>query len=406
MSLVSCVFDMAMVKNSYVLFARLCVELFQELPPLPSDESHGEITTVERQFLRNCQMELENLSLKTELPLVYVDESKYWRFIKTVRVLAEVFNNMKTTRTTRKSIIQVLMNPILPSERSTDAMNLFLSTIEKLADLQFSDEDFNQLFVSSRLDLQLENKYNDKVEVKLRKEAEDALARKIKEVVDLTERLLQVEALELKHKAKLQLRTETETAVAIERDYMRWKAEIFESEFNNQLVLRRESEIALDKERKELEGIKNLLETCFTGQKNLKSQVITWKDKYDQESSIRKEKEVALSTKKLELEIFKQLAGSYKQDADAMRQERDNALKTVQEIVDEQQPPPSFICPITQDVMKNPHMAADGFTYELEAIQKWINTGHRTSPMTNLKLSHFSFSPNRALRSAIEELGR
>ncbi|CAD5315687.1 unnamed protein product [Arabidopsis thaliana] len=327
-------------------------------------------------------MELENLSLKTELPLVYVDESKYWRFIKTVRVLAEVFNNMKTTRTTRKSIIQVLMNPILPSERSTDAMNLFLSTIEKLADLQFSDEDFNQLF----LDLQLENKYNDKVEVKLRKEAEDALARKIKEVVDLTERLLQVEALELKHKAKLQLRTETETAVAIERDYMRWKAEIFESEFNNQLVLRRESEIALDKERKELEGIKNLLETCFTGQKNLKSQVITWKDKYDQESSIRKEKEVALSTKKLELEIFKQLAGSYKQDADAMRQERDNALKT--------------------DVMKNPHMAADGFTYELEAIQKWINTGHRTSPMTNLKLSHFSFSPNRALRSAIEELGR
>lgn len=56
--------------------------------------------------------------------------------------------------------------------------------------------------------------------------------------------------------------------------------------------------------------------------------------------------------------------------------------------------------------MKNPHMAADGFTYELEAIQKWINTGHRTSPMTNLKLSHFSFFPNRALRSAIEELGR
>jgi len=108
---------MAMVKNSYVLFARLCVELFQELPPLPSDESHGEITTVERQFLRNCQMELENLSLKTELPLVYVDESKYWRFIKTVRVLAEVFNNMKTTRTTRKSIIQVCL--VLPFFSST-----------------------------------------------------------------------------------------------------------------------------------------------------------------------------------------------------------------------------------------------------------------------------------------------
>ncbi|CAE5960283.1 unnamed protein product [Arabidopsis arenosa] len=380
---------MATVENSYVLFARLCVELFQELPPLPSDESHCEITTLERQFLRKCQIELENLSVETDLPLVYVDESNYWRFIKTVRVLAEVFKNMKITGTTRKSITQVLMNPILPPESSTDAMNLFLSTIGNLADLQFSDENFNQLFLSSRATIELENKYNDEVEVNLRKEAEDALARKIKKVVDLTERLLQVEALEHKHEAELQLRTETETAVAIEGDYMRWKAEEFESEYKNEVVLRRESETELDKERKELEEIKELLETCFTEQENLNSLVITWQDKYDQESIIRREKEDALSTKKIELETVKGLIESYKQEADAMRQERDNALKTAQEI----------------ELMEDPHMAADGFTYELEAIKKWISTGHQTSPMTNLKLSHLNFVPNRALRSAIEELG-
>ncbi|XP_020866537.1 U-box domain-containing protein 57 [Arabidopsis lyrata subsp. lyrata] len=324
---------------------------------------------------------------------------------------------MKITGTTRKSIIQVLMNPILPPERSTDAMKLFLSTIGKLADLQFSDENFNQLFLSSRATIELENKYNDEVEVNLRKEAEDALARKFKEVVDLTERLLepyekkqgqlqlQVEALEHKHEAGLQLRTETEIAVAIEGDFMRWKAEEFESEYKNEVVLRRESETALDKERKELEGIKELLETCVTEQENLNSLVITWQDKYDQESIIRKEKEDALSTKKTELETVKGLVESYKQEADAMRQERDNALKTAQEIVDEQQPPPSFFCPITQEVMQDPHMAADGFTYELEAIKNWINTGHQTSPMTNLPLPHLNFVPNRALRSAIEELG-
>lgn len=101
---------MATVEKSYVLFARLCVELFQELPPLPSDESHGEITSLERQFLRKCQIELENFSIETDLPLVYVDESNYWRFIKTVRVLAEVFKNMKITGTTRKSIIQVCLS--------------------------------------------------------------------------------------------------------------------------------------------------------------------------------------------------------------------------------------------------------------------------------------------------------
>lgn len=107
-SLASCIFDMAMVENSHVLFARLCVELFNELPPLPSDESHGQITTFEKQFLRKCQMGLENSFPKTgTLPLVYVDESHCWRFIKTVRVLAEVFKNKMITETTRKSIIQV-----------------------------------------------------------------------------------------------------------------------------------------------------------------------------------------------------------------------------------------------------------------------------------------------------------
>jgi len=43
------------------------------------------------------------------------------------------------------------MNPILPPERITDAMNLFRSIIGKLADFHFSDEKFNQLVRSSRV---------------------------------------------------------------------------------------------------------------------------------------------------------------------------------------------------------------------------------------------------------------
>ncbi|CAM8978691.1 unnamed protein product [Rhodiola kirilowii] len=67
------------------------------------------------------------------------------------------------------------------------------------------------------------------------------------------------------------------------------------------------------------------------------------------------------------------------------------------------QPPPYIVCPIYQDVMKDPNVAADGFTYEAEAIQEWINSGHDTSPMTNLTLSHTNLVPNHALRSAIQE---
>ncbi|XP_052158551.1 U-box domain-containing protein 70-like [Oryza glaberrima] len=45
--------------------------------------------------------------------------------------------------------------------------------------------------------------------------------------------------------------------------------------------------------------------------------------------------------------------------------------------------PPHFICPISQEVMSDPHFAADGHTYEAEHIRKWLNDGHDTSPMTN-----------------------
>lgn len=65
--------------------------------------------------------------------------------------------------------------------------------------------------------------------------------------------------------------------------------------------------------------------------------------------------------------------------------------------------PPYFICPIFQEVMQDPVVAADGFTYEAEAIKGWLDSGHETSPMTDDKLGHNKLLPNHALRSAIQE---
>ncbi|KAK1558474.1 hypothetical protein Q3G72_019270 [Acer saccharum] len=67
------------------------------------------------------------------------------------------------------------------------------------------------------------------------------------------------------------------------------------------------------------------------------------------------------------------------------------------------QPPSYFICPIFQEVMQDPHVAADGFTYEREALRGWLDSGHDTSPMTNLALAHKNLVPNLALQSAIQE---
>lgn len=55
--------------------------------------------------------------------------------------------------------------------------------------------------------------------------------------------------------------------------------------------------------------------------------------------------------------------------------------------------------------MQDPVVASDGFTYEAEALKGWLDSGHDTSPMTNLKLPppHNNLLPNHALRSAIQE---
>ncbi|XP_059312636.1 U-box domain-containing protein 33-like isoform X2 [Lycium ferocissimum] len=65
--------------------------------------------------------------------------------------------------------------------------------------------------------------------------------------------------------------------------------------------------------------------------------------------------------------------------------------------------PSYFICPIFQEIMQDPVVAADGFTYEAEALRGWLDSGHETSPMTNLTLSNTNLVPNHALRSAIQE---
>lgn len=77
-------------------------------------------------------------------------------------------------------------------------------------------------------------------------------------------------------------------------------------------------------------------------------------------------------------------------------------LKQLQ--ISEERPVPSyFLCPILQEIMQDPQVAADGFTYEGEAICEWLNNGRETSPMTNLKLSHPHLTPNHAVRLAIQD---
>lgn len=55
-----------------------------------------------------------------------------------------------------------------------------------------------------------------------------------------------------------------------------------------------------------------------------------------------------------------------------------------------------------QEMMENPFIAADGFTYERYAIMAWLDR-HNVSPVTKQKLQHKMLIPNHMLHSAIQE---
>lgn len=72
---------------------------------------------------------------------------------------------------------------------------------------------------------------------------------------------------------------------------------------------------------------------------------------------------------------------------------------------DFRQAPKHYYCPILEEIMDNPFIAADGFTYERCAMEAWLER-HDVSPVTKQKLQHKMIIPNHMLHSAIQEWKR
>lgn len=62
--------------------------------------------------------------------------------------------------------------------------------------------------------------------------------------------------------------------------------------------------------------------------------------------------------------------------------------------------PESFLCPITHNIMCNPHIDNDGNTYEYNAILQWLENNN-TSPITRNYLHYSHLKPNRSLLELI-----
>lgn len=68
----------------------------------------------------------------------------------------------------------------------------------------------------------------------------------------------------------------------------------------------------------------------------------------------------------------------------------------------QEQWPPSFCCPITQEPMVDPVVAMDGHSYESAVISEWLRE-HHTSPVNGDRLTSKVLVRNVALRNAMAE---
>ena len=64
--------------------------------------------------------------------------------------------------------------------------------------------------------------------------------------------------------------------------------------------------------------------------------------------------------------------------------------------------PNEYICIITQDLMEEPIIAEDGYSYEKESIVRWMREHRNQSPMTRQAMDPGKLIPNRNLKDAIE----
>lgn len=55
--------------------------------------------------------------------------------------------------------------------------------------------------------------------------------------------------------------------------------------------------------------------------------------------------------------------------------------------------------------MADPVIIATGHTYDRACIERWLQSGNKTCPVTGMRLRHHELTPNFALRTAIQVYG-